>query len=213
MFRKHKSDDRNLLHAFANSRGRETLSRGDPGQLTWPTLHVESASPRVVRTDQITLEIGFAWRAALRHSDITPFAPNYIKFQNKMRGRNLHFPSGAHIRAAPLGPVGSNSRIKRAWCAARSGSAALKLYYFASFERMCEVCVALIMSFNEFLRDHYKAAVGVVRSAHVAVPTRNDVFVKHSTTPRHDDRLFSRARLYCLVYTRDRIIFPRLFHR
>lgn len=75
---------------------------------------------------------------------------------------------------------------------------------------MREVCAALIMSFNEFLRDHYKAAVGVVRSAHVP---HSRVFVKHSTTPHHDDRLSSRARLYCLVYTRDRIIFPRLFHR
>lgn len=70
------------------------------------------------------------------------------------------------------------------------------------------------MSFNEFLRDHYKAAVGAVRSgAHVAVSARARVFVKRSTAPRYDDRLSSRARLYCLVYTRGRIIFPGLFRR
>jgi len=85
---------------------RETLSRSDPSHGIINTSDVARwicRATRVVRTDEITLEIGFAWRAALRHSDITPFAPNYIKFQNKMCGRNLHFPSGAHIRAAPLG--------------------------------------------------------------------------------------------------------------
>lgn len=56
------------------------------------------------------------------------------------------------------------------------------------------------MSFNEFLRDHYKAAVGAVRSAHVAVPC---AFVKHSTAPRHDDRLSSsRAPLLPRVHAR-----------
>lgn len=154
------------------------------------------------------------------------FAPNYIKFQNKMRERNLHFPSGAHTSAR--GAAGSNSRIKRAWRARRGpperGPRGIKITLFRQLRTYAKYAPALIMSFNEFLRDHYKAAHGelCVRShtcdGSLSLSLSSDRHTREClwNTARHRSRralwqsaFTSRARI--TQRTRDHIIFRGVF--